>query len=74
MQFAISETGQGETFLRSEIDRYLGWPAQAISYKIGEREWLGASFDLRRFHTFALSLGPVGLAQMRNELNGFQPI
>ena len=84
LQFAISETGQGEMFLRSEIDRYLGWPAQAISYKIGEREWLaarfdararlGASFDLRRFHTFALSLGPVGLAQMRNELNGFQPI
>ncbi len=84
LQFAISETGQGETFLRSEIDRYLGWPAQAISYKIGEREWLaarsdararlGPSFDLRRFHTFALSLGPVGLAQMRNELNGFQPI
>lgn len=82
--FALSETGQDATFLRSEIDRYLGWPAQAISYKIGEREWLaaradararlGGGFDLRRFHTFALSLGPVGLAQLRNELNGYQPI
>ena len=45
LEFAISETGQGETFLRSEIDRYLGWPAQAISYKIGEREWLAARAD-----------------------------
>ncbi|MBI5089400.1 MAG: DUF885 domain-containing protein, partial [Actinobacteria bacterium] len=78
LEFAISETGQGEDFLRSEIDRYLGWPAQAISYKIGEREWLaaradaearlGGEFDLRRFHTAALSLGPVGLAQLRTEL------
>lgn len=77
-EFALSETGQGEVFLRSEIDRYLGWPAQAISYKIGEREWLaaradtrarlGSSFDLRAFHTAALALGPVGLAQLRTEL------
>ncbi|CAB4566505.1 MAG: DUF885 family protein [Actinobacteria bacterium] len=77
-EFAVSETGQGETFLASEIDRYLGWPAQAISYKIGEREWLaarddarrrlGAAFDLRAFHTDALGLGPLGLAQLRSEL------
>ena len=81
-EFAVHETGQGETFLASEIDRYLGWPAQAISYKIGEREWLaaraetadrlGSAFDLRRFHTFALGLGPVGLAQLRAELAAFR--
>jgi uncharacterized protein (DUF885 family) len=76
--FACSETGHGEAFLRSEIDRYLGWPAQAISYKIGQREWVaardeakereGAAFDLRAFHTKALRLGPVGLDQLRGEL------
>ncbi|MEX1107255.1 MAG: DUF885 domain-containing protein [Ilumatobacteraceae bacterium] len=81
-EFAVSETGQGEVFLASEIDRYLGWPAQAISYKIGEREWLraraetrarlGDRFDLRSFHTFALALGPVGLAQLRAELRRFE--
>ncbi|MBI4932828.1 MAG: DUF885 domain-containing protein [Actinobacteria bacterium] len=77
-QFALSETGCGEAFLRSEIDRYLGWPAQAISYKIGEREWLaardeakareGGAFDLRAWHTRALKLGAVGLGQLRVEL------
>jgi uncharacterized protein (DUF885 family) len=77
-QFALSESGQSADFLSSEIDRYLGWPAQAISYKIGEREWLaaradaksrlGTAFDLRAFHTHALSLGPVGLSQLREEL------
>ncbi len=65
-------------FAASEIDRYLGMPAQAISYKIGEREWLaarhdaqraaGPSFDLRAWHTAALRLGPMGLAQFRREL------
>ncbi|MFM2070509.1 MAG: hypothetical protein RLZZ623_772 [Actinomycetota bacterium] len=80
-EFITSETGQGDEFLASEIDRYLGWPAQAISYKIGEREWLaaradarnrlGAGFELRQFHTFALSLGPVGLAQLRTEIGAF---
>ena len=53
-----------------------------MAYKIGEREWLaaraetadrlGSAFDLRRFHTFALGLGPVGLAQLRAELAAFR--
>lgn len=83
LEFITSETRQGDDFLSSEIDRYLGWPAQAISYKIGEREWLAARadarsrlgnrFDLRSFHTFALSLGPVGLAQLRREVGAFEP-
>ncbi len=64
----------------SEVDRYLGLPGQAISYKVGERRWLeireetqarlGASFDLKTFHQYALELGPVGLdlfaAEMRS--------
>lgn len=80
-QFALSETGSPPAFVASEIDRYLGWPAQAISYKIGEREWLraradaqarlGSSFDLKAFHMFALGLGVVGLAALRTELARF---
>ena len=67
-----------EDFVTSEVSRYLGIPGQAISYKVGEREWLsareeskrklGADFDLKEWHTRALSLGPMGLGQMRREL------
>ncbi|MEX0761750.1 MAG: DUF885 domain-containing protein [Dehalococcoidia bacterium] len=65
-------------FVASEIDRYLGIPGQAISYKVGEREWLqardsargraGADFNLKDWHNRALRLGPMGLAQMRREM------
>ena len=65
-------------FVNSEIDRYLGIPGQAISYKVGERIWLearesakqsmGADFGLKEWHNKALKLGPMGLAQMKREL------
>lgn len=77
-EFSVKETGNTETFMLSEIDRYLGWPAQAISYKIGQREWVaaraaarareGAAFDLRAWHTKALKLGAIGLGQLGTEL------
>lgn len=67
-----------DDFVASEVDRYLGMPGQAISYKIGEREWLnaredakrrkGEEFNLKEFHTRSLNLGPMGLAQMRREM------
>ncbi len=71
---------RSEAFLRSEIERYLSWPAQAIGYKVGERVWratrdqvrrrAGAGFDLRAFHSAALGLGLVGLQQLQDELVG----
>ena len=79
LPFAMERSGRmPEDFMRSEVDRYLGWPGQAISYKIGERVWLGArddarrragdAFDLKDFHARALNLGPMGLDQLRREL------
>jgi uncharacterized protein (DUF885 family) len=66
-----------------EVVRYFGWPAQAISYKLGERAWLSArdearardDFDLKRWHSAALALGPVGLSALADELRavGGQP-
>jgi uncharacterized protein (DUF885 family) len=58
--------------LHPELVRYCGWPAQASSYKLGERAWLAAreearakpGFDLKRWHTSALALGPIGLADL----------
>ena len=64
-----------EKVLRFELNRYLGWPGQAPSYKIGERLWLrlrdevkrreGDAFDLKAFHRRALDIGGVGLDTLR---------
>lgn len=67
-----------EATLRFELDRYLGHPGQAPSYKVGERVWLqlreearardGAAFDLVAWHRRALDLGSVGLGTLRRAL------
>jgi uncharacterized protein (DUF885 family) len=64
--------------LKFELNRYLGWPGQAPSYKVGERVWLqaradaqsrrGADFDLKEFHRTALDLGALGLDPMQAAL------
>jgi uncharacterized protein (DUF885 family) len=72
--FLVGNANLPEAFLRFELDRYLGWPAQATSYLIGRRLWeqarddsaararaAGEAFDLRAFHRRALDLGSVGL-------------
>jgi uncharacterized protein (DUF885 family) len=67
-----------EEMLRFELNRYLGWPGQAPSYKLGERIWLqaredararkGAAFDLKEFHGQALALGSLGLGPLQAAL------
>jgi uncharacterized protein (DUF885 family) len=68
----------GPGFARSELERYCGMPAQAISYKVGERAWLdirarrrsdlGPAFDLKRFHMDALHLGSLPLDVLEREV------
>nr|WP_254185746.1 DUF885 family protein [Nocardioides panacis] len=67
-----------DAFLTFEVNRYLGWPGQAPSYKVGERIWLqaredakarlGSSFDLTSFHRSALDLGSLGLDPLQAAL------
>jgi uncharacterized protein (DUF885 family) len=73
----LGTAGRGEPHrIQAEVVRYFGWPAQAISYKLGERAWLAAraeamrrpGFDLKRWHTAALSLGPIGLSGLADAL------
>ncbi|MFT3835039.1 MAG: DUF885 domain-containing protein [Micropruina sp.] len=63
-------------FLRFELNRYLGWPGQAPSYKIGQRLWeqlraeasaqAGEAFSLKDFHAEALNLGALPLGVLRD--------
>jgi len=70
---AISE-GQ----LNFEFARYLGWPGQAPSYKVGQRLWeqiraeleARPGFNLKSFHTKALNVGSVGLDTLKRALLG----
>lgn len=77
-EFFAAHSGRPADFIASEIIRYLGWPGQAISYKLGERAWLagrerarqarGEAFDLKAWHMAALSLGALGLDALEDEL------
>ena len=81
LEFLSARSSSDDEFNRSEINRYLGWPGQAISYKLGERVWLdlrddakkkhGASFDLRKWHAHGLSLGNLGLDLLKSEMARF---
>ncbi|MFJ9690644.1 DUF885 domain-containing protein [Kitasatospora sp. NPDC101183] len=76
--FMAAHHGSGPARRAGEIDRYLGWPGQAIGYKLGERAWLrgreaarhrlGPAFDLRTWHTAALSQGSLGLDDLTARL------
>ncbi|QFU91233.1 DUF885 domain-containing protein [Amycolatopsis sp. YIM 10] len=71
-------SSEPDSYIDSEITRYLGRPGQAISYKLGERAWLdgreaaraarGADFDAKAWHMAALSAGALGLDDLTAEL------
>ena len=77
-EFLRAHCGLETEFLQSELNRYLGWPGQAPSYKVGERIWLqareeaqqrkGSAFDLQAFHRDALNVGSIGLDPLRRAL------
>jgi uncharacterized protein (DUF885 family) len=62
----------------NEVKRYISWSGQAVTYKLGEKVWLdaredakkrlGDKFDLKKFHNYALKLGPMGLDLLQDEL------
>jgi uncharacterized protein (DUF885 family) len=78
LQFMRENTALSEHEITTEIDRYISWPGQALSYKLGEikiRELrkkaeisLGDKFDIRAFHDKLLSLGSVPLSVLESEV------
>ena len=71
MEYMKNTTGMSDTEVRVEIERYIVWPGQATSYKMGmlkilelrekAKETLGDKFDIRKFHTIVLDQGIVPL-------------
>ncbi|HSE55016.1 MAG TPA: DUF885 domain-containing protein [Nocardioidaceae bacterium] len=78
LEFMRQHCRMDDPFIVFEVNRYLGWPGQAPSYKVGERIWLqareearqrlGDGFDLKAFHRAALDLGSIGLDPLRAAL------
>ena len=74
LDFMAENTALSIHEVTTEIDRYIGWPGQAVSYKIGElkiralrakaEKELGAKFDIRSFHDEILKNGSVPLASL----------
>ena len=71
VDYFTKETALSLHNINTEVDRYISWPGQAVSYKIGEikirelrakaEKMLGSSFDIREFHEVILEQGVVTL-------------
>lgn len=71
VDFFKKYTAMDDQNIQTEVDRYISWPGQALSYRLGQQEILdlrakararlGEHFDIRQFHACILSLGPVPL-------------
>ena len=78
IDFMMENTALSELNIISEIDRYISWPAQALSYKIGEltikrlrhkaESELGDKFDIREFHKILLEHGSIPLAILEDNV------
>jgi uncharacterized protein (DUF885 family) len=80
-EFLRDNTALSEHEIETEVDRYIGWPGQALSYYLGEmsivrsrekaEKALGSDFDIRAFHDAILALGSVPLPVLERRVDRF---
>ena len=76
--YLLDDVGLSDTDANIETDRYIAWPAQALTYMLGQREIVrlrrqleerdGPAFDLRSFHDELLAHGSLALSTLAKEL------
>jgi uncharacterized protein (DUF885 family) len=81
VDFFRQHTAMDDQNIQTEVDRYIAWPAQALSYKMGQmkilelreraRHELGDKFDIRTFHDAVLDQGVLPLDVLEEKINGW---
>jgi uncharacterized protein (DUF885 family) len=80
-QYLMANTALSSHEIMTEVDRYISWPGQALSYYLGEmaifearrkaEQALGSKFDIRAFHDTVLELGSVPLPVLKARIDEF---
>ncbi|HET8899079.1 MAG TPA: DUF885 family protein [Rhodanobacteraceae bacterium] len=81
IDYMLKNTALSQREIDNEVDRYISWPGQALSYELGylkirelrgkAEQALGAKFDLRHFHDTVLSTGSVPLPILEQRIDRF---
>ncbi|MHB8447545.1 MAG: DUF885 domain-containing protein [Rudaea sp.] len=81
IEYLAGHTALSQHEVETEVDRYISWPGQALSYKLGElkilqlrqlaESELGAKFDIRKFHDAVLATGSVPLPVLEDHIRAF---
>jgi len=79
IDFFHEHTAMDDQNIETEVDRYIAWPGQALSYKMGQtkilelraraQKELGPKFDLRAFHDAVLDQGPLPLDVLETKIS-----